>query len=386
MHELQGQIRDYSWGSVTAIPELLGSNPTGQPQAEYWLGGHPLAPATMGGTGLDQVFVQSPDLFGSDSDRYPVLMKILAADHPLSLQAHPNKDQAKQGFAQESAAQIPVDAPERVYRDNWPKPEILVALSDFHALCGFRAGEETVQLFDQLGVSPGLREIISPLEDGTEEGFTQVFSTTLTTDRLDYVDEVVHLAHHYSQDDTDLGLFAQTALELNHFFPRQPSILAALLLNRIHLEPGQGLFVPTRTLHSYLSGVGIEVMACSDNVLRGGLTKKHVNVEQLMQVVEFQASTVQPVETIQDHGFVRYITQASEFTLYRGDLSSESVDIPQTDSGRIALVVEGEAQLSNGNSTIDLTAGQAVLIPYGDQATAQGSATIFVGVPGASHR
>ncbi|MCL1923129.1 MAG: mannose-6-phosphate isomerase, class I [Propionibacteriaceae bacterium] len=383
MLQLQGKIRDYAWGSLTAIPELMGSDPTGDPQAEYWLGGHPLAPATLDGVGLDTVFKSTPQWFGVRDDRYPVLMKILAADHPLSLQAHPDRDQAQVGFDQENLEGIPLDAPNRIYRDPWAKPEIIVALTDFDVLCGFRDPATTVDLFKRLGVGESFARVIAPLSMRKgSPGFAEVFLNILSHDHPNYVEEVLHLAHQYTEDDTDLGEFARTATELNHFFPQHRSILAALLLNRIHLEPGQGLFIPTRTLHSYLGGVGVEVMGCSDNVLRGGLTKKHISVDELIRVVDFSPCEMTCVDTTDEAGFTRYLTESHEFILWRGDLASEPIQIPGTDTCRIVLVVEGEAELSQDDTTLELIAGQAVLLPVGEKVTACGSATIFIGAPG----
>ena len=388
MLHLTGTIRDYAWGSVTAIPELLGARPTGEPQAEYWLGAHPLAPATIDGTGLDQVLIDHPEWVGDPvrhafGDRFPVLMKILAAEHPLSLQAHPNREQAEQGFAHENQQKIPLDAPNRIYRDDWPKPELIVALTEFDALCGFRNPAQSVDLFTRLGVGESLSSVIGPLSKRKgPAALAEVFLDILSQDHPDHVDEVLRLAPAHAEEDSDLGEFARTALELNRNFPHHPSILAAMLLNRIHLSPGQGLFLPTQTLHSYLGGVGIEVMACSDNVLRGGLTSKYINVDELIRVVDFTPCAIAPVETEDDGGFIHYITPAPEFSVWRGELSSSPMDVPRTDSCRIILVVDGEAQLCQGDACLDLNEGDAVLVPYGEQVSACGSATIFISAPG----
>ena len=388
MLPLTGQIRDYAWGSLTAIPELLGNDPTGEPEAEYWLGAHPLAPATIDGVGLDAILHDHPEWVGDRTyrafgDRFPVLMKILAAASPLSLQAHPDREQAERGYARENSQQVPIDSPQRIYRDNWPKPELIVALTGFDALCGFRDPVETVELFHRLGVSNGFNTVIGPLSKRKgPAGMAEVFLDILSQDHPSHVNEVLQKAHDKADDDSDLGLFARTALELNRHFPHHPSILAALLLNRIHLEPGQGLFLPTRTLHSYLGGVGIEVMACSDNVLRGGLTSKHIDVDELIHVVDFTPSTITPVGTEDDGGFLRYLTPTPEFAVWRGELSSQPLKLPRTDSCRIALVVDGEAQLNRADSVVDLNAGDAVLIPFGEKVSATGSATIFVSAPG----
>lgn len=385
---LTGKIRDYAWGSPTAIPALLGVEPTGEPQAEYWLGTHPLAPATADGQDLGTLLENHPEWVGDRTyrafgDHFPLLLKLLAADKPLSLQAHPNREQAEAGFVKENQAKIPLDHPKRVYHDDWPKPELLVALTPFDALCGFRDPVHTLALFEGLGLGTELSSVIGPL--GKRRGsaaFAEVFLDILSQDHPEYVDELLHEAHHHRNDDSELGEFARTALDLDVYFPHQPSILAALLLNKVHLEPGQGIYLAPRTLHAYLHGVGVEIMASSDNVLRGGLTAKHIDVDELIQVVAFETSVPAVVPTEEDGGFVRYITPTPEFALWRGDLVSKPTTIPRTDSCRIGLIIDGEAQLRHGNSVVNLTPGEAVLMPFGEEISASGSATLFVASPG----
>jgi mannose-6-phosphate isomerase len=340
------------------------------------------------GQPLDSVLRQHPDwvqpscrrVFG---DRFPVLMKLLAADRPLSLQAHPDRAQAEAGFAREEAARLDLDSPERTYKDDWPKPELLIALTEFDGLCGFREPAQTVELFRALGVADALTSVISPLwQRKGATALAQVFLDILTLDDPDLVARVVQAARARLRDSGALGDFAQTAVELDAHYPRHPSILAALLLNRIHLEPGQGLFLPPRTMHSYLRGVGVEVMATSDNVLRGGLTTKHIDVDELIHVVSFQPSTIAPVPTQDEAGFIHYLTEAPEFSVWRGELSHSRLPLPATGSCRLALVIDGEAELRSELSSLELGLGQAALIPAGEAVDAIGSATIFVSAPG----
>jgi len=388
MLRLTGQVRDYAWGSTTAIPELLGATPTGEPQAEYWLGAYPQSPATVDGVGLDQLLHDHPDWVGDRTyrafgDRYPVLMKVLAADRPLSLQAHPNREQAEDGYARQNKAKIPLTAPDRIYHDDWPKPELLIALTEFDGLCGFRDPMATTELFARLGCASELESVIGPLHERKgPAALAEVFLDILSLDHPGEVDEVLRRARQHGDDGDEVGEFARTALTLQTYFPHQPSILAALLLNRIHLQPGDGLYLPTRTLHAYLHGVGVEVMASSDNVLRGGLTAKHIDVDELIHVVDFTARDVTLAETEQDGGFTRYLTPTPEFAVWRGELTSQPMVVPRTDSCRIGLVIDGEAQLNHDEAAIDLEAGQAVVIPYGEEVSAAGSATLFVTAPG----
>jgi len=388
MLRLTGKVRDYAWGSVTAIPEILGEPPTGDPQAEYWLGAYPESPSTIDGVGLDQLLHDHPEWVGDRTyrafgDRYPALLKVLAADRPLSLQAHPNREQAEDGYARQNKAKIPLTAPNRIYHDDWPKPELLIALTDFDGLCSFRDPGETTELFARLGCAAELESVIGPLHERKgPAALAEVFLDILSLDRPNEVDEVLRRAHQHADDGDDLGEFARTALTLQTFFPHHPSILAALLLNRVHLQPGDGLYLPTRTLHAYLRGVGIEVMASSDNVLRGGLTAKHIDVDELIHVVDFTPRQVACVDTEQDGGFTRYLTPTPEFALWRGELTSQPLTVPRTDSCRIGLVIDGEAQLTDDGTSLELEAGQAVVIPYGEEVTAAGSATLFVTAPG----
>jgi mannose-6-phosphate isomerase len=389
MLPLVGQVRDYAWGSRTAIPEILGTDPTGEPQAEYWLGAHPLAPALVHGVGLDQLLEEHPEWVGRScrrafGDRFPVLMKLLAADKPLSLQAHPNREQAEAGFAREEAAHLEMDDPARTYKDNWPKPELLIALTPFDGLCGFRDPAATVALFGRLGADADLDKVIGPLSKRKgAAALAEVFLDILSLEDTQVVGRVVHAARAHVADPYDLGDFARTAVELDAHYPHDPSILAALLLNRIHLEPGQGMFLPPQTLHSYLHGVGVEVMASSDNVLRGGLTKKHIAVDELIHVVEFIPSPIAPVATVIEDGFTRYVTPAREFTAWRGELGRLPVRLPDSKACRIVLATDGEARLRNSDDeTLDLDVGEAALLTYGEEVWAAGSATLFISAPG----
>ncbi|MDR0990910.1 MAG: mannose-6-phosphate isomerase, class I [Propionibacteriaceae bacterium] len=388
MLPLVGQIRHYAWGSPTAIPDILGTDPTGEPQAEYWLGSHPTAPSTVNGQPLPELFDAHPEWAGRRclkmfGRHFPVLMKLLAAAKPLSLQAHPNREQAEDGFARETAAGLALDAPNRTYQDDWPKPELLVAVTGFDCLCGFRDPAVTVDLFRQLGVADDLDLITKPLSQRKgSAAFAQAFLDVLSLEDDQLVSLTVAAAQTRADETGPVGEFARTALELNTFFPHHPSILAALLLNRLHLEPGQGVYLPPRTLHSYLHGVGVEVMASSDNVLRGGLTTKHIDVDELIQVVAFEPMAVAPVEQRDDDGFSRYLTPTPEFIAWRGELSHTRVTLPATKACRFVFATDGEAELRSDSSRLDLGTGQAALIPYGEEVTASGSATLFISAPG----
>ena len=392
MERLTGVIQPYAWGSRTAIPEFLGVEPTGEPQAELWFGAHPLAPSAVDGEPLDKLVAHDPvgvvgrasvEAFGP---RLPFLLKIIAAAQPLSLQAHPSREQAAAGYAREQAAGVPRDAPQRTYRDGWPKPELLCAFVETDALCGFREPAETYQMFEKLAVDRALT-LVAALADAdvpAAERLRVVFSRLLrlTPDERSVISELAQAAEAIQEPD-DVASFARTASELNTYHPGDPGVLAALLMNRITLQPGDALFMPSGNLHAYLSGGGVEIMANSDNVMRGGLTPKYVNVDELLAVLDFTPGLrglITPLE--ESPGVWRYPTPAPEFTLWRLEPHAESAAVPAAGSGRILLVTDGELTAMSTTTRLDLGRGEAALLSAGEEAAVTGRGTAFVGGPG----
>ena len=228
---------------------------------------------------------------GRFGDTLPFLLKVLAADEPLSLQAHPSAEQAMEGFAREEKLGIPVSAPTRNYRDASHKPEILVALGQFEALAGFRSAARSVELMRALAVTD-LDPFVNLLSDQSDaDGLRALFTTWITAPQPDLdvlVPAVIDGAIHYVRSGKKkFAAEAKTVLELGERYPGDAGVLASLLLNRITLNPGEAIYLPAGNLHTYLHGVGVEVMANSDNVLRGGLTPKHVDVPELLRVLDF---------------------------------------------------------------------------------------------------
>jgi mannose-6-phosphate isomerase len=392
MERLTGVIQPYAWGSLTAIPEFLGVESTGKPHAELWFGAHPLAPSMLEGEPLDKLVAQDPvALVGGASvetfgPRLPFLLKVIAAAQPLSLQAHPSRRQAEAGFEREQAAGIPRDAPNRSYRDGWPKPELLCALFETDALCGFREPSETYRLFERLGAASAL-ELVQPLADvavSAEERLAAVFARLLrlTPEQRSVIADVVRAAESLDRYD-DVASFARTACELNTHYPDDPGVLAALLMNRITLQPGDALYMPAGNLHAYLSGGGVEIMANSDNVMRGGLTPKYINVDELLAILDFTPGfpgLITPVE--ESPGVWRYPTPAPEFALWRIQSEGEPVGVPGSGSGRILLVTDGDLTATSLTTKIDLVRGQAALLSAGEEGTVTGRGMAFVGGPG----
>ncbi len=348
---LDGVVRHYDWGDRHAIPELLGAEPDGRPWAELWLGAHPAAPASVGPRRrrLDEVIAAAPErALGPElSARFgslPFLLKILAAARPLSLQAHPSLEQARAGFDREEAAGIPRDAPERCFRDRSHKPELICALGPFHALCGFRDPAATLELLEDLGV-PALDPLRGMLEsDPGPEGLDRALRWLLglgVAEAGSLVDAVVGACRGADPDHPRADEF-RTAVELARSHPGDAGVVTSLLLNRVTLRPGQALYLDAGQLHAYLGGVGVEIMASSDNVLRGGLTSKHVDVATLLDIVDTRPSA----PGIQDPGptapgGATFDTPVEEFRLRRiaGD-QTVSVTGPA-----VVTVVQGVAEV-----------------------------------------
>ena len=388
MELLRGALRTYAWGSRTAIAEFTGRPvPAAHPEAELWFGAHPGDPAWLktaqGETSLLEVLVADPEgqlgsaLCARFGDVLPFLVKVLAADEPLSLQAHPSADQAVEGYLREERMGIPVSSPVRNYRDTSHKPELLVALQSFEALAGFRQASRTTELLRALAVSD-LDPFIDLLNDQSDaDGLRALFTTWITAPQPDIdvlVPAVLEGAIQYvSSGATEFQSEAKTVLELGERYPGDAGVLAALLLNRISLAPGEAIFLPAGNLHAYLRGVGVEVMANSDNVLRGGLTPKHVDVPELLRVLDFTPTTEERLraQTRREGPELIYETPTDEFavallTLDGDDLGHE-IDAPSRHEGpQILLCTEGAATVHGKSKSLTLERGMAAWVAAED--------------------
>ena len=363
MEVLEGVVQRYAWGSPTAIPELLGTVADGGPQAELWLGAHPSAPARAGGVRLDELVAGDPermlgrpvlDRFGP---RLPFLLKVLAADQPLSLQAHPSAARAAAGFAEESAAGVPLDAPQRRYRDGSHKPELLCAMTPFAALCGFRPVEATLALLGRLGLAD--LPAYAPLIAGDLRATVAGLLSLADGERAEVAATIALAA-----EATD-GLEALWARRIAATHPGDPGVGVALLLNLVQLAPGEAIYLPAGNLHAYLEGVGIEIMASSDNVLRGGLTPKHVDVDELLAVLAFETGPPPVVFPRLEGAFHRYDTPVAEFALALVDPATEAAEVPG-DRPRVVLCLRDEVVLRTSGDELRLGQGAAAWVPAGD--------------------
>jgi len=466
---LTNTVQPYAWGSTTAIAAIRGEDPPGGPEAELWVGAHPKAPSLVQRDGverpLDAVVAADPvGELGSDAasrfGRFPFLLKILAAASPLSLQVHPSPAQARDGFAAETAAGVALDAPGRNYRDDWPKPEIAVALTTFRVLAGFRAVEDSLPVLRALAVAAGAGPEGGATASVTASGSASA-SASATADPAGpssdtggapatAVDLLTRLIEALAGATDPAGALAAAVrtvldvpadrrapvagairrsaagalaaspekvadrvadrvaddlaftLELLGSFPDDPSVLCALLLNRIVLAPGEAVYNPAGTLHAYLEGTAVELMASSDNVLRGGLTTKHVDPAALLAVLDAtpRPPAVVAARALSEHEWL-YPTPTPWFSLSRVELADgERVPLagppaaaaepsdPSSPTGapsavdgpELLLCVHGSATVSTVAGQVALRSGQAAYVRAGEGVvTAVGTptATIF---------
>ena len=374
---LKNTVQNYAWGSPTAIPELLGEqSPSHEPRAELWMGAHLKAPSLVNYDGqwlsLAELITKFPqEILGNDvalafDNKLPYLFKVLAAAKPLSIQAHPNLNQAKKGFKRETDRGIAMDAPNRNYKDDNHKPECICALSPFWAMYGFRNIPDILTLMEK-NCPVGLAAELDFLKKHPDSrGLKRFFTDLMTMDsqrQKRVVDEAVQNAHQYS--DEDFAFYWMT--RLSNGYPTDIGILAPLLLNLIELEPGEALFLPAGELHAYLEGVGMEVMANSDNVLRGGLTPKHIDVPELLKVLNFKSRPVNILKAVKKNKNERvYTSEADEFVL---SVVSTSVGSPyqssESRSVEIMLCTEGKAYLKDKGTQeiINIKKGESAIIP-----------------------
>ncbi|MFK0126245.1 mannose-6-phosphate isomerase, class I [Streptomyces nigra] len=377
MDRLDNTVRPYAWGSTTAIPRLLGVEPTGEPQAEMWMGAHPGAPSRTARGTLAEVIEADPErelgaaTVAKFGPRLPFLLKLLAAGAPLSLQVHPDLTQARQGYEDEERRGIPIDAGHRNYKDANHKPELICALTEFDGLCGFRDPVQAAGLLDALGVD-SLKPYVDLLHARPEEAaLREVLTAILTADR----DAMAHSVAEAAAACTRLGGEHGPYAGIAHHYPGDPGVIAAMLLNHVRLQPGEALFLGAGIPHAYLSGLGVEIMANSDNVLRCGLTPKHVDVPELLRIVRFEAGDpgVLRPEAAPD-GEEVYETPIDEFRLSRYVLPEGTTahDLTRA-TPQILLCTSGSVRAGEH----DLTPGRSVFVPAGEKAEVSGAGTVF---------
>lgn len=373
-------VMNYAWGSGTFIQDLLKDYKSRNlPQAELWMGAHPKASSQIQNgdilVNLHYIIAEDPnDFLGNRTarnyrDQLPFLLKVLAAEKPLSLQVHPNKKQAREGFAAENKLGIALDAANRNYKDASHKPELLVALTEFNALCGFREWEEIAHLLKKYLSKIVWKEIEDFILHPDQENFKKLYWFLMKAglnQRFELLENYMHHVHAALPANPQEQLINEWSARLYEQYPTDIGVLSPLLLNIIVLKPMEGLYLEAGVLHSYLKGAGIEIMANSDNVLRGGLTHKHVDTNELLRVLDFspyQCKILKP-EKAADSEKV-FNTNAEEFYLSLIQHKKEhKSDFSPSGSPEILFCYEGSFEVENCSQILTLEQGQSLFVPY----------------------
>ncbi len=409
MQRLQGRVRDYPWGSFSEIPAFFGFPTSERPVAELWLGAHQAAPAFLVEdelalavnarqfiaddnaeyfSTLENYIAQDPqNILGDDvikqfGEHLPFLLKLIAPAQPLSLQVHPSKKQAMQGYWQEEQTGIPLKDKTRNYRDLNHKPEMVYALSRFDALVGFRSPRRIKGVLQGLNTEPTnyMLELIrqNPNPDGVREAFSYLLSPD-TRPSAEKIAQVVQACADRDPATSPSARADAIVQTLAYYYPSDAGVVASLLLNPVTLNPGETLFVPVGTVHAYLRGFGVEIMANSDNVLRAGLTSKHINTAELLSVMDTVAAP--PIRIAPE----RVNAIQSIFYAPVGDFELSLIHISSSDGAhrlgtltpRILLCLSGQAQIVTATEKCVLHAGQAIFLGVNDgRVTISGEATV----------
>ncbi|MBX3312305.1 MAG: mannose-6-phosphate isomerase, class I [Microbacteriaceae bacterium] len=383
MQRLHSTPKEYSWGSPDFLPAIFGTAYTGNPQAELWFGAHPASP-----TAFDDGTLLSEQL------KIPFLVKILSASEPLSLQVHPNKDQAKAGFERENKLGLAQDDPERNYRDDQDKPEMLVALTEFHALSGLRSLPAIIAEISEIQDAS-----TRPLLEKLEEGYMAAFSWLL--DEENDMWELVDAVSTYQKSSHSANASAGRIIAQTH--PGDRGIVISYLLNALQLSPGEAIYLPAGNLHAYLHGDGVELMSPSDNVIRARFTEKHVDVAEILKIVDFEPLSEPKFSANQIFPSVsEYAPEGAPFKLFRiasdtfrdvatdadstttefatsaafGGTPDTSITLPITGQA-IVLVFSGATTLEDAEGIIEASSPSAWLVK-GDTVSINPSADVFI--------
>lgn len=386
---------EYAWGSSTFIPGLLGRpSPSRKPAAELWMGAHPRGPSRVEMAGssipLDRLIRKDPEgtlgpaareKFG---DRLPFLLKILAVERPLSIQAHPDRDQARRGFRRENAAGVPIGDPGRNYRDESAKPELLCALTPFEALCGFRDREEIAAAVSDLDLGSFLPEAERFRETPDGENLRRLFGALLALPAAEKKTLLARLGELADGARKIRPLPAEVKrwfAGLRKLYPGDIGMIAPLFLNLVRLEPEEALYLAPGELHAYLNGAGVEIMASSDNVLRGGLTAKHIDGPELAGILSCRCGPAQSFRADPGAGVESfYPSPAEEFRLSRlQPVSSAPFRSERRQGPEIVFCYRGRARVDGeSGSAGDLARGDSVFIPFGaGEYTIRGEAVLY---------
>jgi mannose-6-phosphate isomerase len=390
---LENRIQEYAWGSKTFIPELIGEpSPARKPKAEMWMGSHPKAASTVLHDGnrmplAEFIHRDPPGILGRGTaekfhNKLPFLFKVIAAARPLSIQAHPGKEQAEAGFLRENMHKIPLDAPERIYRDDNHKPELICALEPLWALKGFRKIEDILEITGNLGISTKNPWMDILRSRPNERGLKDFFMALMNMEKDRKQDLLKEIAERIGDLTVTFPAY-EWILRLHSEHPGDIGTLSPLFLNIVHLQPGEVMHIPSSELHSYLEGSGLELMANSDNVIRGGLTNKHVDINELVNILDFKPHLPDILRPERGDSLESYYpATAEEFRL-------SVIALKDTDSiykssrlrsAEIILCTEGGGELTDmgKEEVLELYRGVSLFIPAAvKQYLIRGTATIY---------
>ena len=370
---LSGAVKDYAWGSPRAISDFTGIDFGGRRVAELWFGAHNGARTLAGGRPLSEVISADPaGILGADvaarfDGQLPFLLKVIAPEQPLSLQVHPGKELAESGFQAEEEAGIPRNSPRRNYRDRNHKPEMIFALTPFEAFAGFRAPRRAIEVLDNLN-APLAREMLEILR--AHPGYrglravARKLLTPLDEERQTQIEAVITACQDRLDRGTSPSLRVdRQAVALARTYPSDPGAVLSLLLNPVTLRAGEALFIPTGAVHAYVSGLGIEIMSSSDNVLRAGLTPKHIDAGEALRCMDFHgAPPVRIAPEMNGRGTGIYYAPVDDFELSVSEITGgEWIPIPGF-GPRILLGVSGDLEIGVGGEVAAISTGQAIFI------------------------
>ena len=392
IRKVSNVARDYAWGSTTLIPDYFGTEATGKPMAEIWFGTHPGSPTKVVSAGANAAteVADTTLLQLREGQPLPFLLKILAAGQPLSIQAHPNKEQALAGFERENNAGISLDSPERDYKDDHHKPEMIVALTPFTGLVGFRPKVDLIVSLQRLTMQAQELDfqelehaLMAFIHSIRAKGVQSVFEALLSQrDGLGAVTEqLAELAKLSRAIDNIESANLALVPKLQELYPGDPGIIITQLMNLVTLQPNEALELPAGCIHAYVEGLGVEIMAASDNVLRGGLTSKHINTEELLAVVDFGASGDNVIHPKQiSTGLWEYPSEVEDYLVYRIDVSGTNLlaDL-QLPNPAIVLCTGGEVAIGDSTEQREvLRKGEAAYLADANYYSFSGSGTAFL--------
>jgi mannose-6-phosphate isomerase len=394
LFRLEAPVRNYAWGSHDSLARIRGAAfPTLEPEAELWIGAHAAAPALVPNEGpLNRLIADEPGRFLGvlAKEKYgphlPFLLKVLAVARPLSLQVHPTLEEARAGFVKENELGVSISSSDRTFVDDNHKPELVVAVSDFDALVGFRDIEE-VTSFVELLIAHGAAQleprILHPLQSApNSRGLRAVVKGLVgQPDESSFVDQTAQAAAQIAASDGKFAASARWLVEIARLFPARPDVVATLLLNLVHLRPGDALYVAPGQVHCYLGGLAMEIMASSDNVVRGGLTPKRVDVPSFLAMVDWTPGALSRIAGVNDGAITTWTPPIDDFILSRISLAVFK-GVPQAlfvEAPMVLFAISNGATITRGSEKVELVQGESLFVAPGSAISVSGDATLWCG-------